>query len=118
LRTCRAQPLAEDALKRLVEAWYHGTFDLASVHNKEALLIPPAEMLERHVNPYLRSIGEAEWTAQSPLYTDWFLRELNEFTDQDMRNQTPLRLVQHTTVDVYRARLKELLRELERDEAK
>lgn len=100
-----------EMLKRIVEAWYFGKFDLASEHNTEALLIRPRDLLQLDINPFLRRMGAPEWTQQSALY-EWFMKELNGLTDAEIKStHTTLRLVRKATAEGYRSRLRALLKE-------
>lgn len=98
-----------EMLKKIVEAWFYGTFDPASEHNPDALLIRPTDLLEQDINPFLRSIGAPEWTPRTALYSDWFLRELNGFGDDEVRAQATLRLVRKGSMQGYKDRLRALL---------
>lgn len=98
-----------DMLKKIVEAWFYGTFDPASEHNTDALLIRPADLLEQDINPFLRSIGAPVWTPLTALFTEWFLKELNGFGDAEVRTQASLRLVRKASMQGYKDRLRALL---------
>ena len=46
-----------------------------------------ARTLLAEITAFLISMGWPEWTTQSPMYKDWFLRHVMSLTDDDIRKE-------------------------------
>jgi hypothetical protein len=73
-------------LKAMVKAWFeahysreglNGAGEIASAVTRTTLLA--------EVNSFLAHMGWPKWKTQSPLYKDWFLREVMALSDDDIR---------------------------------
>lgn len=99
----------EDRSKDLIKAWFFGNFKVSDDGRDDAFVIGRIDFLNQYINPFLESVGLPKWTSKSKLYKDYFLRELNNLSTDDLRKARPWRLCKIITKEQYVKQLEELL---------
>jgi len=73
--------------------------------------MPRNQFLEQEINPFLHSVGFAEWNFKSPLYNDWFLGEIMKQDDAQRRRASAWRFIRKISKSELRQRLEQLLKQ-------
>jgi hypothetical protein len=84
----------EHVLKELVKTWFEANFRIlekssSTTTDEQEFMIPKGKFLKNEINPFLLSLGFGEWTQRTKLYKDWFLRELLNQTEAQIRQARP-----------------------------
>lgn len=98
----------------MVKAWFEGHFELLREDQTAdgVITMRRSVFLKQELNPFLRSLGFATWQVDSPLFTEWFMRNLNGLTASELRRTRDFRLLRRTSRAGYRDMLQSLLADL------
>ena len=109
----------DEQTKQLVKAWFAGNFELATKRDpsRKPESIRRLRFLDEHLNPFLESVGLATWTTRTPLYANWFQREVLRLSAAEVGHSRPLQLHRRTSVQAYAERLRRLLATVEKQDA-
>jgi hypothetical protein len=73
--------------KATIRAWFEAHYSRRSNNAGENAAAVGRSTLIKEINSFLESMGWPTWKTQSPMYKDWFLREVMGLSDDDIKKQ-------------------------------
>jgi len=112
--------LVDTITQEWIEVWFTGNFQLVrgigaaqntgeAIANSAPIIYSRNKFLKEEVNPFLRALGLSPWHVRTPLYKDWFLRNVMKQSEKELRKAGPFYLRRKTVrEEVERQLLKSL----------
>jgi hypothetical protein len=73
--------------KATIKAWFEAHYSRRANNAGENAAAVNRSTLLKEINSFLESMGWPTWKTQSPMYKDWFLREVMSLSDDDIKKQ-------------------------------
>jgi hypothetical protein len=73
--------------KATIKAWFEAHYSRRGNNAGENAAAVGRSTLIKEINSFLESMGWPTWKTQSPMYKDWFLREVMGLSDDDIKKQ-------------------------------
>ncbi len=109
--TVRTKP-SDQLCKRTIYTWFQSKFVVDLTKKAE---MKRTQLLKFHLNPFLASIGLPTWTSNTRMYTDWFLPEIAQCKQEEIRKGRPLHITAKESMVNYIQLLEALLQQAKED---